>query len=310
MTNAIEEAYVAPRSLQTLRRLRDLSANSVSVMPFAFSRDSRSDRIGFVHRSLHGETDEGILRAVADARSLGMTAMVKPQLWVAGGSFVGDIAMQDERSWRSWFDSYRRFIVHHAVVAEASGAALFCVGSELSSTEDRKNDWRGVIAAVRLATGAPLLYAANWAANAPRVPFWDALDAIGVDFYDPLAKTEKASDAIIEDGARRAARPLAELSLKLGKPVILAEAGYPAVRAAWIEPHDENARRPADPKDAARAISALYRALAEDTWWKGVYWWKAFSDGRPPAAGERGFNILGTPAEKAIEEGFKKRGDS
>jgi hypothetical protein len=308
MTNAIEDAYVAPRSRETLKRLRDLSVNSVSVMPFAFARDSRSDRIAFVHRSLQGETDEGILRAVADARSLGMSAMVKPQLWMAGGSFVGDLAMPDERSWHEWFDSYRRFIVHHAVVAEASGAALFCVGAELGSTEDRKHDWQGVIAAVRLATGAPLLYAANWAANAPRVLFWDALDAIGVDFYDPLAKVEKASDAMIEDGARQAARPLAELSLKLGKPVIFAEAGYPAVRAAWIEPHDENARRPADGKDAARAISALYRALEKDAWWKGVYWWKAFSDGRPAAAGERGFNFLGTPAEKAIEEGFRKRG--
>ena len=304
MTNAIEEAYVAPRSLETLKRLRALSANSVSVMPFAFSRDATSDRIAFVHRSLQGETDEGTLRAVADARSVGMTAMVKPQLWMAGGTFVGDIAMPDERSWRSWFDSYRRFIVHHAVVAEASGAALFCVGTELKSTEERKNDWHEVIAAVRLATGAPLLYAANWAANAPRVAFWDSLDAIGVDFYDPLAKVEKASDAVLEEGSRRAVRPLAELSSKLAKPVIFAEAGYPAVRGAWVEPHEENSRRPPDDRDAARAIAALYRALAKEPWWKGVYWWKVFSDGRPAAAGERGFNFLGTPAEKAIVDGF------
>ncbi len=306
MTNSIEEGYAAPGSLEALRHLRAIGANSISVMPYAFSREPSSEQIFFVHRSARGETDEGTVRAIADARSIGMTAMVKPQLWVGGGTFVGDISMRGDRSWRSWFDSYRRFIVHEAVVAEASGASLFCVGTELASAEERKNDWRETIAAVRLATGAPLIYASNWAANAPRVLFWDALDAIGVDFYDPLAKSEKVSDAALEQGARQAARPLADLSRTLGKPVILAEAGYPRVRGAWIAPHDEGSSRTPVGEDAARSIAAIYRALAKETWWKGVYWWKAFSDGRPAPPGERGFNFVGTPSEKAIMEGFAK----
>lgn len=310
MTNSIEEGYVSARSRDTLERLATAAVNSVSIMPFGFSADSKTSRILFVHRRPSGETDEGTVRAAADARSLGMTAMVKPQLWVGGGGFVGDIGMPDDRSWREWFSSYRRFLVHHAVVAEAAGAALFCVGTELKSTEPREKDWRDVIAAVRLATGAPLLYAANWAVNAPRVPFWDALDAVGVDFYDPLGRTEKLTDAALEQGAREAVRPLAEISRKLGeKPVIFAEAGFPAVRAAWIAPHDEDSGRPPLPEDAARAIAALYRALSRESWWKGVYWWKAFSDGRPAPRGDRGFNFLGTPAEKAIAEGFRRLAD-
>jgi len=282
-----------------------MSADSISVMPYAFSRDPKADRIFFVHRSAEGETDEGTVRAVSDARSLGMTAMVKPQLWLAGGAFVGDIAMADEKAWRSWFDSYRRFIVHHAVVAEAAGAAVFCVGTELKATEDRKNEWKEVIAAARLATGAPLLYAANWAANAPRVTFWEALDAVGVDFYDPLAKTEKATDAALEDGVRQAARPLADLSRRLGLPVIFAEAGYPPVRGAWITPFDEGSGRPPGGDDAARSVAAVYRALNKESWWKGVYWWKVFSDGKSTPPGESGFSLLGTPAEKAIADGFR-----
>lgn len=306
MTNSIEGAYVAPQSLETLKRLREVGANSISVIPYAFAREAASEQVLFVHRSPQGETDEGTLRAVVDARTLGMTAMVKPQIWVGGGTFVGDLAMKDERSWQAWFASYRRFIVHHAIVAEAAGADLFCAGTELASTEGHGKEWREVFAAVRLATGAPLLYAANWAANAPRATFWDALDAIGVDFYDPLAKTEKASDTALEQGVRLAARPVAELSGRTGKPVVFTEAGYPPVRGAWIAPHDEDSGRPPAGEDAARAIAAVYRALAKESWWKGVYWWKAFSDGKPLRAGERGFNFVGTPAEKAIADGFAK----
>jgi hypothetical protein len=72
-----------------------------------------------------------------------------------------------------------------------------------------------------------------------------------------------------------------------------------------MAPHDEDARRPASAEDAARSIAALYRALSAEPWWKGVYWWKVFSDGKPAALGDRGFNVLGTASEKAILDGFK-----
>jgi hypothetical protein len=304
----LEGAYGSPRALETLRALAAPAVNSVGLMPAAVQRDAAAPGIDFVQRPSKGETDEGMLRAVADARSLGMSAMVKPQLWVGGGTFTDDIAMPDDAAWREWFAGYRRFIVHHAVVAEAAGAALFCVGTEVRGTELRKNDWKEAIAAVRLATGAPLTYAARWAAGAADIPFWDALDAIGVDFYDPLARTEKATDAVLEQGVRTAARAAADVSKNLSnKPVIFTEAGYSSVRASWTAPRDESGTRPAAPEDAARAIAAVHRALGAEPWWRGVYWWRVYSDGRTALAGDRGFNLLGTPSEKAMAEGFRQR---
>jgi len=306
MSNSTEVSYASPRSLETLGGLRRMSVNSVSIMPYAFSQDAASPEIAFVHLHPAGETDEGTVRAVTDARSLSMTAMVKPQIWLGGGEFVGQVAMRGEEAWRLWFDAYRRFVVHNAIVAEASGADLFCVGTELVGTEAREKQWRQTIAALRLATGAPLLYASNWAAGAVKVPFWDALDAIGADFYDPLSHDPAATDAALVEGARRASRPLALLAKKTGKPVIFAEAGYPPVRGAWITPHQEESDRPYAPGDAARAIAAVFRALEGEGWWKGVYWWKAFSDGRPGGPRRRDFNFLGLPAGDAIAAGFRR----
>lgn len=306
MSNSLEGSYASPRSLETLRRLSRMSVNSVSVIPYAFSETNRASEIRFVHRSPRGETDESTVRAVSDARSLGMTTMVKPQIWLGGGAFVGTIAMSTPADWKEWFDAYRRFVVHHAIVAEASGAAVFCVGTELSGTEDREKEWRATIAALRRATGAPLLYASNWAAGAPRVRFWDALDAIGADFYDPLSPDPNASDAALVEGVRRAVRPVARLATATGRPVVFAEAGYPPARGSWTAPHDEDSPRPFSTEDAARAVRAVFTALRGEDWWRGVYWWKAFSDGRDAAPGDRGFNFLGRPAGEAIAEGFRR----
>jgi len=232
---------------------------------------------------------------------------VKPRVEVGKDLALGRIELEGEESWRSWFASYRRFVVHHAVVAEAAGAAIFCAGAELSATEVREKDWRFVFAAVRLATGAPLVYAAHDASRVLDITFWDALDAIGVDFFDPLGKgNEKLSDAALDAGVRRAAGPLAQASRKYSnRPVLLTEAGYPHVRAAWLAPAEEDSARPYATDDAARCVAAVYRALGKETWWRGVYWAKAFSDGDPAVAGVKGFNFVGTPVEKAIADGFR-----
>ena len=305
MSNSIEGSYASPRSFLTLKHLAEMSVNSISVMPYGFTPSEGSSELGFVHRNPRGETDEGIVRAVSDARRFSMSSMSKPHIWVGGGAFVGTVEMASPEEWERWFRAYRRFIVHHAIVAEASGAALFCVGTELSRTEAHETEWRETIAAVRLATGAPLVYATNWASGAPRVRFWDALDAIGADFYDPLSPDPAASESALVAGARRAAEPLSRLAAATRKPIIFTEAGYPPSRGAWIAPHDEESRRPHAPEDAARAIRAVFAALSGKSWWRGVYWWKAFSDGNPAGEHDRGFNFLGRPAGEAIAQGFR-----
>lgn len=306
MSNSVDGSYASPRSRETIARLAKMSADSISIMPFAFMRDAHGPSVSFIHRSPGGETDEGTVRAVTDARNFKMSAMVKPQIWIGGGQFVGEAAMRSEEDWRRFFDAYRRFIVHHAVVAEAAGASVFCVGTELIGTEGRVKQWRDTIDAVRLATGAALTYASNWAAGAPRVPFWDALDAIGVDFYDPLSRDPEATDAVLDAGVRAAVLPLEKLARASGKPVLFAEAGYPPVKGAWVAPNDENTGKSPAPGDASRAVAAVFRALNGKTWWKGVYWWKAFSSGQGARQDDRGYNVLGTPSEKAIADGFAK----
>ncbi len=136
--------------------------------------------------------------------------------------------------------------------------------------------------------------------------FWDLLDAIGVDFYDPLSTDPAASDAMLVEGVRRAARPLARLAAATRKPVLFTEAGYPPAATSWMAPHDEDSGRPLVPGDAARSVRAVFAALSGERWWRGVYWWKAFSDGRDAGGSDASFNFLGRPAGEAIARGFRR----
>jgi hypothetical protein len=98
---------------------------------------------------------------------------------------------------------------------------------------------------------------------------------------------------------------VARLSAATGKPVLFAEAGYPPAPAEWRAPHDDGSAGPLAPADAARAIRAVFAGLGREKWWRGVYWWKAFSDGRDAGASDRGFNFLGRPAGDAIAAAFR-----
>ena len=305
MENSVGGSYLSRRSAETLDRLKRDGANAVSVIPYAFQRNARSPELRFPGRNPRGETEEGILRAVDDARRRGMAALVKPQIWLWRG-FTGDIAMTSEADWAEWFRQYRAYLVRFAVVAEAAGADVFDVGVELCATERREREWRETIAAVRAATGAALVYSCNWGKGVGAVPFWDALDAVGVDFYDPLSSRGDPTDAELAAGVRAAARPLAAAAARLGRPVYLTEVGFPSVAGAWLAPSDEESPRPFSSADPARCARAVFAALSGETWCRGMFWWKAFSDGHEAAAAAKSFNILGRPIETAIREGFRK----
>jgi hypothetical protein len=214
--------------------------------------------------------------------------------------------MADEAAWAAWWRSYRRFVVHQALLARWSGADLFAVGTELGGTLGREAEWRQTIAAVRRVFPGPLTYAANWHGDFDRVPFWDALDLLGIDAYEPLSAAADATPAELVAGARAMLRPVAAAARRHGKRALLTEAGYAAHRAAWVAPHEEGGEP--SPEDQAAAYQALFAALdPRPDWLAGVFLWKAFSDevpGTPPGA-RPDFRFLGRPAEQVVRDAFQ-----
>lgn len=304
MLNSLDGGYQAPGLAARLADLRRLGVDSVSLMPFAYQPGPNSPDLSYLNDSPESETDIGLIHATRLARAAGFRVMTKPHIWVGWESWAGEIEMKNEADWAKWWAAYRRYLLHHAMLAQWAQADIYCAGVELSKTAGRP-EWRRLIADVRRFYPGPVTYASNWGADLDAVRFWDLLDYVGVDSYDPLSAKPQATPEELAAGARGVVAKLAELSRRTGKPVILTEVGFAARKAAWMAPHEEGGE-PSE-TDQATAYRALFGALFEQrpAWLAGTFVWKAFSgevgEGRQRSSD---FRFQGRAAEAVVREHY------
>jgi hypothetical protein len=132
-------------------------------------------------------SDASIAAYVAAVRGAGMNATLKLIVVPVNGSWIYAAPAAPPQ----WFASYGDWVVHYADIAAASGAARLCIGTELAHLTVHAEYgalWTDLIVRVRTAQPAlELTYAALFVVEYPRVPFWQLLDAIGIDAYYAVA---------------------------------------------------------------------------------------------------------------------------
>ena len=116
-----------------------------------------------------------------------------------------------------------------------------------------------------------VLYAAgtNWL----DVPFWDAVDMIGVDAYLQLSRVpttdvptlQRAWEAVQDEGVA--------LSLRYGKPILFTEAGYTSQRGTTTDPSNWAISNTVSQAEQAAGYQALLTTFTGKPWWAGVHWW-------------------------------------
>ncbi|HEY3174964.1 MAG TPA: hypothetical protein VGK94_04300 [Candidatus Polarisedimenticolia bacterium] len=302
----VVDGYGSESAAVQMRRLRTLGAEWVALSPYAFMGDPHAGTIFFEsseEQSAGSENDHALLATIASAHGIGLKVMVKPQIWLSGGHWTGEVAMRTEKEWRAFFERYREFLAHYAILSAAGGADLLVVGVELQGTTAREVEWRQMISTARSLFDGPLTYAANWGREFETLAFWDALDYVGLDCYYPLSKDPKPTDEGLAQGARSAASHAEQVSRRTGRPVLLTEVGFPAIAGAWIAPHDEDTGRVPDPEAQARAYRALLAAFWERPWLAGLYWWK-WPTSPPGSRPEAPFSPRGRPAEDVLAEWY------
>jgi hypothetical protein len=298
--------YGSATSRASLVRLKALGVDAISLTPFGFQRSRASDSVHLVYDH-GGESDAALAAETRQAHALGLHVMLKPHIWITDGEWIGEQDLDSDAAWARWFASYRAFILHYARLAEAEHMELLAVGTELAraSVRDRPR-WAALIAEVRAIYHGAITYAANWN-EAERVVFWDLVDAVGVQEYEPPATHASATLDELRAGWRAIAVKLGALARTTGRPILVTELGYrPTPEAAlapsaWPE-RDGNPRY--DGEHQARCYRAALEVLTRASWCRGIYIWKWFTDSTDES-GPTDFSPAGKPAESVLGELYR-----
>ncbi|MCG2419245.1 glycoside hydrolase [Aequorivita sp. F47161] len=263
---------------QNVEPLNELGANYVAIMPFGFIKNLGHPEIFYNQpRQWFGESVQGVAQYVKLLHENEINIMLKPQIWVSRGEFTGLVEMASEEEWLQLEETYRNFIMDFANVAEAENVAIFCIGTELEKfIEHRPEYWRTLINEVKNVYKGKLTYAANWD-EYKRVPFWDALDFIGVDAYFPVSESKTPTIDEVKMGWERWKTELKAISEKENKKILFAEYGYRSVDFSGKEPWKSDREMNAINLEAqSNSLDGLYQTLWNEEWFAGGFLWKWF----------------------------------
>lgn len=299
---SLEHGYLSADCARELAYVQRLGANWISLTPFGYlPADGSAQIVTSAAGGTEEESDEAICEAGARARALGLRVWLKPHLWTRG--WVGDLAFGPQ-GWQRFFESYRVFVLHYALLAEREGFDGLVVGHELASASLGFPDrWRAIIGEVRRVYHGTLTYDANWGDEVKGITFWDALDLVSVSFYDPLAARPTVSVAELQAGAAKALGGLRAVAARTHRPVLLAEVGYAPFEGAPVRPWEEHRGSP-DLETQRACYEAVVRALAPCDWVAGAMWWKWFSTDRIGGPSDPSFTPRGKPAQQVMSRAF------
>ena len=265
-TAEFPDGYGSERARQILQSLPKFGVNAVAFVPYGFAPKGEPSVRFSGARGL--ERDDAIAKLSSLARSAGIKVLLKPQLWLRGGSTT-DINFTKEAQRRQWFQQYRLFLEHYAKLAADIRADLFCVGVEFAGMAPYEAEWRALIQRARQIYPGKLTYAANFGPEFETTQFWDALDYVGLNNYYPLPDDLSTAKVVARVEA---------VHKKFGKPVIFPEVGFASLEAPHRQPWDETPRK-LSPEAQAHCYEAVFKGFYHKPWFEGIYWWKVGTNG-------------------------------
>jgi len=267
------DGYSSAQASTAVDQVATLGANTLTVLVTAYQNNvSDNNPMADNQRT---PSQASVADIILKAKSLQLFVSLKVHVDLYDGEWRGHIKPANPDL---WFENYTNLIGAWATLAEAMGVEQFVVGTELAGTLAHETQWRGVIARVRGVFSGELVYAASWD-EARKVPFWDALDIVGVNFYAPVATRSNAHRFEILREWQPWLERLQILHKLTNRDVLLTEIGYRSVDGAGMHPYDFDSQAATDLDEQADLYWAALQAVGDKPWIRGVLWWNWFANG-------------------------------
>lgn len=260
--------------VDAMAELKALGINWISIHPYAGIR--RDGTVRF-RRGRSMEDTQWLTRPIEEAHRLGLKILIKPHLayWRSGFKWRGEIEFKTEKEWDRFFSTYTQWIEELAEICQNADA--FVIGTELDKTIHFENRWREIIQVLRSKSSAPITYAANWT-DYQRIPFWDALDAIGIQAYFPLLEPSiKPNKEMLNSAWDKKLGELNQFAEIHNRSVVFTEIGYDISTYAPYKPWESGDYRPGAEEVQKLCLTAALKALAKDDKVIGAFLWKWFA---------------------------------
>ncbi len=289
-----------------LQQLASTGANSVTFVvtwytPHQYSTD--------IYRTGATASDSSLIWAMQKAQSLGLKVILKPHLDSQDGAWRAFINPSDADL---WFRNYTTLINHYADLGRQYGAVALCIGAELVSMSTNvayESRWRTLIAGARGRFAGKLLYSANWGSEGfaeefPDVPFWDALDYLGISAYFELATTNSPTvEQLKASWESWKTRKIYPFQQQWNKPLFFIEGGYRSLDGAAIQPWNYEAQGSLDTQEQVDLYEALFQSWSGVPWFAGSAFW-FWSPNANISATSTGYEVQNKPAYWMVSAWF------
>lgn len=299
----------------SIPKAKEFGVEWLSITPFGWMKNHKTPE---VHSGgyLWGETDEGLIVTTREAHKNGVKVLLKPHLWITQpieNGWRGEINFETEKDWQKWENSYKKFILHFAEIAEEEKIDILCIGTEFTNpAKVRPQFWRNLIKRIREIYSGELTYAANWYNEYEKVEFWDDLDFIGIQAYFPLSDKQNPSVQELNNGWQPHKKSIQQVAEKFGKKVLFTEIGYKSLKGATIEPWiwpeqlDNLTASDLDFSEQENAYEALFQTFGQEDWFGGFYIWKWYPSHKSISSSNVGFTPQNKPAENLLKKWYTK----
>ncbi len=270
------------------------SARWISIRP-ATAFDPETNTIDEfatrLDRFANGLPDGAILEAAATAKRRGLKVFLAPEL------HLDTLPFEDDRgSLDAFFDEYRRFVMHYAMLAEIAEVDLFSLGVGLGpAIAARSRDWESLAYDVRRIYSGPTVYCAGDEEELRTIRFGLAVDALGLDLELPPVPRGQTAESFYTRYLGGVASRAEAITERQRRPLILTAAGPGSASAILL-----------DDRDFAIALRALATAFGAREWFGGVFADRWHTDRSRNDESTLGVPPLGPLARSALSDVFAR----